>query len=172
MEKRTFSKTFSLTFQEWDQIQQIMDKHGSLSPSETIRNIVRVSFQKEFPDYIYNRSATDVAKRALLEKNNDVEELSDLDYIRKYLPGGLFFQGKNTLSQENEKYYLLWDEQGLIRPWKLSTAKKYFASQKNHVNAHREKVKSVSVSEGLDQAMCKTLKDLWGVDVPEFYTEV
>ena len=172
MEKRTFSKTFSLTFQEWDQIKQIMEKHGSLSPSETIRNLVRIAHQKEFPDYIYNRSATDVAKRATLEKNNDLEELSDLAYIRKYLPGGLFYEGENPQTHEIDQNYLIFDDQGLIRPWPLKNVKRYFAQQKNHVNAHKEAVKTQNISDALDEKMCRMLKDMWLVDIPEHFEEV
>lgn len=172
MEKRTFSKTFSLTFQEWDQIKQIMEKHGSLSPSETIRNLVRIAHQKEFPDYIYNRSATDVAKRATLEKNNDLEELSDLAYIRKYLPGGLFYEGENPQTHEIDQNYLIFDDQGLIRPWPLKNVKRYFAQQKNHVNAHKEAVKTQNISDALDEKMCRMLKDMWLIDIPEHFEEV
>lgn len=171
MEKRTFSKTFSLTFQEWDQIQKIMDKHGSLSPSETIRNMVRTYFQKEFPDYIYNRSATDVAKRATLEKNNDVEELTDLQYARKYIPNGLYFSGEDTQSHEPVEVYLIFDDQGNIRPWKLGHVKRFYESQKNHVNAHKEAIKKQTVSEALDKRTCGELKTLWLIDVPEHYIE-
>ena len=171
MEKRTFSKTFSLTFQEWDQLQKIMEKTGALSPSEVVRNIVRVAFQKEFPDYIYNRSATDVAKRATLEKNTDVETMSDLEYARKYLPGGLYFEGKNVQDGEFGQYYLIFDDQGYIRPWKLANVKRYYESQKNHVNAHRERAKDELVSQALDANAVKLLREMWLIDVPEHYTD-
>lgn len=171
MEKRTFSKTFSLTFQEWDQIKEIMEKHGSLSPSETIRNLVRIAHQKEFPDYIYNRSATDVAKRATLEKNNDLEELTDLQYARKYLPGGVFYEGENPQTHEIDQVYLIFDEQGRIRPWHLKNIKKYYTNQKNHVNAHKEAVKTRNISNELDERMCKDLNVMWEVDIPEHFEE-
>ena len=106
-----------------------------------------------------------------MEKNNDIEDLSDLEYIRKYLPGGLYFEGENTQSNEINQVYLIFDEQGLIRPWKLSNVKRFYESQKNHVNAHKEAIKKQTVSDALDERMCNDLRVMWGVDVPEHYIE-
>lgn len=161
----------SLTQQSVDYVEHLLEDKGFVSKSEVFRRAIEFYHEKTYPNYIFNRSATDIAKRATLEKNNDLEELSDLQYARKYLPGGLFYEGENTQSHEIDQNYLIFDEQGLIRPWPLKNVKRYFAQQKNHVNAHKDAVKTQNISDALDEKMCKILKDMWLINIPEHYEE-
>ena len=169
--RKTIVVGVSLTQQGVDYVEHLLEDKGFVSKSEVFRRAIEFYHEKTYPDYIYNRSATDKIKRASLEKNNDIEELSDIDYARKYLPEGLYFQGYNIQTKENGQYYLIFDDQGYIRPWKLTNVKRFYESQKNHVNAHKERIKTESISDALDARICKQLRELWGIDIPEHYSE-
>lgn len=161
----------SLTQQSVDYVEHLLEDKGFVSKSEVFRRAIEFYHEKTYPNYIFNRSATDVAKRATLEKNNDLEELSDLQYARKYLPGGVFYEGENPQTHEINQVYLIFDEQGRIRPWHLKNIKKYYTNQKNHVNAHKEAVKTRNISDELDERMCNDLRVMWEVDIPEHFEE-
>lgn len=161
----------SLTDQTIEYVEHLLEDKGFVSKSEVFRRAIEFYHEKSYPNYIFNRSATDVAKRVSLEKNSDLEELSDLDYARKYLPGGVFFEGENTETHEIDQVYLIFDDQGMIRPWKLKNVKRFFSSQKNHVHAHLDAIKNRKVSDALDERMCNELKVMWLINVPEHFSE-
>lgn len=160
----------SLTPQCIEYIDHLLEDKGFVSKSEVMRAAITFYHDKTYPNYIYNRSATDMAKRQTLNKNNDLEDLSDLEYAQKYLPGGLYFEGPNTQDGEMTQVYLIFDDRGDVRPWALKNVKRFYESQKQFVSSHRDFIKQSSITEALDERMCKQLKEMWLINVPEHYT--
>lgn len=87
---KAINKSYSVTERTIEQLEQLMAKFDAMSPSEALRRAVNQVFEKEFPDYIYNKSATDLAKRKALEMEKAKEDMTDHEYLEQFVPGGVF----------------------------------------------------------------------------------
>lgn len=99
---KAINKSFSVTERTLEQLEKLVVKFDAMSPSEALRRAVNQAFEKEFPDYIYNKSATDLSKRKAIEKEVERETMSDREYLQKFAPGGVFV----TLKDGREVYLI------------------------------------------------------------------
>jgi len=99
---KAINKSFSVTERTIEQLEKLITKFDAMSPSEALRRAVNQTFEKEFPDYIYNKSATDLNKRKAMEQEVERETMGDRDYLEKFAPGGMFV----TLKDGREVYLI------------------------------------------------------------------
>ena len=101
-ERKTRSRSFSTTLMTDQQMENIMGKFGHLSESETLRYCVNEVHKMTFPDYIYKRSATDIAKRQKLVAEGEIRALEPISLAEREIGGGLHVTMKG-----GDDYYLI-----------------------------------------------------------------
>lgn len=84
------------------QLENIMSKLGHLSESETLRYCINEVHKLAFPDYIYKRSATDIAKRQKLVTEGEIRALTPIQLAEREIGNGIHVTMTN-----GEDYYLI-----------------------------------------------------------------
>ena len=162
-EKKTKSRSFSTTDQFDIQLTSISDKLGHLSESETLRYCVAQIHQKEFPDYIYKRSATDIAKRDKLVSERLSQALEPIVVAEAEIGNGIHVTAAN-----GEDYYIVHTFGNSIYPIKLSNIRDELPEIQDIIGYHKLKIeKGEPVSYRLTPDMVYYLKHDEGIDIIE-----
>lgn len=104
----------------------IEDKGTFKSASEVVQRAIEFFHDKTYPDYIYNKSATDVLKREKLSTKKSLDEMSDLDYAKDVI-GALVI---------GDKIIMHWFSNTIeVRP--LAGCKDFFSNNTDIVENHR-----------------------------------
>ena len=136
--QRAIPKMISLFPQQIALIDMFIDIKGSASVSEVIRQAIIFYHKSVFPDYIYNKSAADLAKRKHFETVESIEKLSNEEYVEKFFPEAPFLS-----SSDGNKYFIIHWWANSVQP-KLVSEVKVFAEKMpdaitNHENLLRER---------------------------------
>ena len=79
----------------------MVDKGTFKSASEVVQRAIEFFHDKTYPDYVYNKSATDVFKRKQLKAQIELETMPDEDFCNKYFAGAPILPGS-----EGKLYFL------------------------------------------------------------------
>jgi hypothetical protein len=80
-------KSFGLLDMHLEMLSRLAEKNGYLSTSEAVRNAIINEHKRAFPDYIFNRTAKDIEKRKELAMKEELDTITDEEFVKKYFPG-------------------------------------------------------------------------------------
>lgn len=157
--RKTQARSFSTTPLTDFQITALLEKLDMLSSSEVVRYAVSQLHKREFPDYIYNRTAVDVEKRQKIAVRRDMSVLDDLGFAEEYIGKGL------SVSVDGNDYYLIHNFGNFLRPVPLSEIRQVYDNDPGLINFHKNKSATVSVEESLTPYMLQYMQKNFKLDL-------
>lgn len=160
---KAINKSFSVTERTIEQLGKLQVKFDAMSPSEALRRAVNQVFEKEFPDYIYNKSATDLSKRRAMESEYARETMDDREYLDNFVEGGVY--GK--LKDGTEVYFIHAFTNNLeLIP--VKNAKEYLAKDPGLIDIHKNKLlEGTQIEPLLKPSMVRYIESGFNVELSD-----
>lgn len=149
-------------------MENIMGKFGHLSESETLRYCVNEIHKIAFPDYIYKRSATDIAKRQKLAAVGEIQALAPIQLAEREIGNGLHVTMKG-----GEEYYFIHTFGNSVWTQPLATLHEDMEEIGDIIALHKKVVEEGKwkLSSRLSQWWVKTLKINNGLEIETIHGE-
>lgn len=161
-ERKTFAKSFSTTEQTQSQLADLREKFNLLNDSDTFRRCVADTHKREFPDYIYKKSAKDIESREKRRKQQQVESMDPIKFAVEHVPGCLILPG-----EDGHSYMVYHGMSNMLDAVRDDKIKDFVAGNPQLIEAHKMKVDSIPVISELNDYMIQYLQKYFGVTVPE-----
>lgn len=159
---KTKSKSFSSTEITDTQITRLMEKLNLISESEALRYCVGYVHKKEFPDYIFNRTAADIEKRETLVSEKMIAEMTDAQYADEFIGGGIVVK-----DADGGEFYLVHGFGNTIYPISMSIIRTIGDEDPKLIKSHKDKVSQTSVISSITPYMVQYMQKNYNIDISE-----
>ncbi len=88
--RKTIVVGMALLPQHMEYIENLMNRKAFMSKSDVVRRAIEFFHDATFPDYIYNKSATDKKKRTEIEQKEKKEAMTDEDFATNVLEAPIY----------------------------------------------------------------------------------
>lgn len=165
--RKTVSRFFSITPVHDDMIDRIAEKEGHLSRSETVRHAIAELHKRVLPDYIYNRSASDLEKRKKVSESAAQEAQPDIEFANEVYPGHMLVQ-----NSVGEDCLIIHGFANFPTALRLSEVKEFHKNDSGYEAEHKKKIdEGTSVESQMNQYMVDYMKKHFDMNVPLYETK-
>jgi hypothetical protein len=159
---KTKSKSFSTTEITDLQVTRLMEKLNFISESEAIRYCIGQIHKKEFPDYIFNRTAADVEKRETLVSEKMIADMTDKQYADEFIGGGVVVKDKN-----GKEFYLIHGFGNTLYPIDMDVIRTISEEDPRLIKSHQDKVPVAPLISTITPYMVQYMQKNFEIDISD-----
>lgn len=161
---RTIVTGFTVLPMHLDYLDHFIAEKAYLNRSDVVRRAIEDYHERAFPDYIYKRTATDIAKREKIASEAILESLSPIQFADREIGNGI-----HVTATDGEEYYLIHAFANFVHPIKLVNVKEAIEESADIIAHHKEKVKTTPVEKNWTGYMVQYFQTFYGITVDKIH---